>query len=292
MNFINTGETPTGQPIQLFYEEWGQGQPVVLIHGWPLSHEMWEYQITDLVQAGCRVIAYDRRGFGRSSKPWDGYDYDTLADDLSTLLDHLDLENTVVVGFSMGGGEIARYFSRHGNVRVREFRRVAKVVLLSSVTPLLLKTENNPQGVDQSVFENIIENLKNDRTDFLDTFLKQFFGVTLINKPVSTPFMEYYRTLSAVASPHATIECVRSFSQTDFTNDLKNINVPTLIIHGLADKVVPPEPTVEQAALLVPENRVIRYDGAPHGLFYTDKERLNKDLVSFIRETVPAPILD
>src|SRR5689334_870936 len=114
MNFIKTGETPTGQPIHLFYEEWGQGRPVVLIHGWPLSHEMWEYQITDLVQAGCRVIAYDRRGFGRSSKPWDGYDYDTLTDDLSTLLNHLDLENAVVVGFSMGGGEVARYFSRHG----------------------------------------------------------------------------------------------------------------------------------------------------------------------------------
>ena len=292
MNHIKTGETLNGQPIQLFYEEWGQGQPVVLIHGWPLSHEMWEYQITDLVEAGCRVIAYDRRGFGRSSKPWEGYDYDTLADDLATILNTLDLENAVIIGFSMGGGEIARYFSRHGNTHARKYPRIGKVVLLSAVTPLLLKTANNPEGVDKSVFENMIENLKNDRTDFLDTFLKQFFGVTLINKPVSTAFLEYYRTLCAVASPHATLECVTAFSRTDFSDDLRNINVPTLIIHGLADKVVPSEATAEKAALLVPENRLVQYDGAPHGLFYTDKDRLNKDLVSFIRETVPTPILD
>lgn len=292
MNFIQTGETPNGQPVNIFYEEWGQGQPVILIHGWPMSHEMWEYQISNLVQAGCRVIAYDRRGFGRSSKPWEGYDYDSLTDDLNALINQLDLENTILVGFSMGGGEVVRYFTRHGNVHVRNHRRIGKIVLISAITPLLLKTADNPEGVDQSLFDAMIENIKNDRTDFLDTFLKQFFGVTLINKPVSTPFLEYYRTLCAVASPHATIECIKTFSQTDFRKEMQAINVPACIIHGLADKVVPPEPTAEQAALLIPENHAIMYDGAPHGLFYTEKDRLNKDLITFIRETVPTPILD
>lgn len=268
----------------MFYEDWGHGQPVVLIHGWPLSHEMWEYQVNDLVDAGFRVIAYDRRGFGKSSKPYDGYDYDTLTDDLRTLLEDLNLQDVTLVGFSMGGGEVVRYFSRHGG------ERVARAVLIGSVTPYLLKTDDNPHGVKESVFQEMMEGVKKDRVNFLDDFGKLFFGVSLVNKPVSTPLLEYYRMLGSLASPRATIECIKSFGLTDFRKDMRAVNVPTLIIHGDADKTVPIEPTGHEAAKMIPDNKYLIYGGAPHGLFYTDRERLNRDLVQFIRESVSAGV--
>jgi non-heme chloroperoxidase len=280
MNYIETNDLQNGQPVRLYYEDWGAGQPVVLIHGWPLSHEMWEYQVSDLVNAGFRVIAYDRRGFGKSSKPWNGYDYDTLTDDLSALLNELDLQDVTLVGFSMGGGEVVRYFSRYGG------ERVTKAVLLGSIVPYLLKTDDNPEGADQSVFDEMITALQEDRIAFLDNFGKLFFGVTLLNKPASAPLLDYYRMLASAALPKATRDCVESFAQTDFRDELQNIRVPTLIIHGDDDKIVPIDATSKKAAARIRDNRYIVYEGAPHALCYTERKRLNRDLIEFIHEKI------
>lgn len=199
MPFIKTAENSAHPPVELAYQDWGTGKPVVLIHGWPVSHEMWEYQSLALAQQGFRVIAYTRRGFGDSSKPWDGYNYDTMADDLKAVLDTLDLKDVTLVGFSMGGGEVARYMSRHGGARV------AKVVFVSAVTPFLLKTSDNPDGVDQSVFDSIIAGLEQDRAGFLDDFGKKFFGVGLLNSPVSSGVLTWMSTLAMKGSIKATV---------------------------------------------------------------------------------------
>lgn len=267
-------ETETN--VKLYVKDYGEGKPVILIHGWPLSNEMWEYQIDALVENNFRVIAYDRRGFGKSSQPWDGYDYDTLTDDLKAIIDQLELEEVSLVGFSMGGGEVVRYFSRHGG------KNVAKAVLISSVTPLLLKTDSNPDGVPQEKYDAMAEQIKDDRMGFLESFGKTFFGVTFIIKPLSTALLDYYRMLCSFASPRATLECAKSFSTTDFSNEMRNINVPTLIIHGDEDKTVPIEITSEIAARLIPDNIFIIYEGAPHGLFYIEKKKLNNDLIKFL----------
>ncbi|GEO06131.1 arylesterase [Adhaeribacter aerolatus] len=276
MKFIQKRDAGTGEDIQLAYADYGKGRPVILIHGWPLSKEMWEYQVDDLVNAGLRVIKYDRRGFGHSAKPWDNYDYDSLTDDLHAIIEQLDLRDAVLVGFSMGGGEAVRYLSRYGN------DRVSKLVLISAVTPFLGKTADNPDGVDQSVFEEILANIKKDRIGFLDDFGKKFFGVNLISHPVSTPLLEYYRMLASVASSRATEQCAIAFAQTDFRKDVQQINVPTLIIHGDADQTVPIKASGDRTAKMIPGNQYLVYEGAPHGLFYTHKEKLNQDLIQFI----------
>ena len=270
-NFI---ETEPG--VNLFYRDYGSGKPVILIHGWPMSNEMWEYQIETLVQNNFRVIAYDRRGFGRSSQPWNGYDYDTLTDDLKAIIDQLQLENITLVGFSMGGGEVVRYFSRHGGANV------TKAVLVSAVPPFMLKTEDNPDGLPKGMFDKMAQQMRNDRIGFLDDFGKDFFGVTLINKPLSAPLLENYRNLCAAASPRATLECATAFATTDFREEMVAVNVPTLVIHGDSDKTVPIEISSEKSAKLIPDCRYLRYDNAPHGLFYTDRDKLNNDLVEFI----------
>lgn len=275
MSYVHSKESSS--PANIFYEDWGHGKPVVLIHGWPLSHEMWEYQLTELPKHGVRCIAYDRRGFGKSSKPWSGYDYNTLAGDLKAVLDELDLEDVTLVGFSMGGGEIARYFGQYGG------KRVSKVVLISAVTPYLLKTEDNPDGVDVSVFDQMTEQIREDRADFLTTFGKQFFGVNLISRPVSAAMLQWAQTLALLGSPKATLDCVRSFSATDFRNDLSLINVPALVIHGNGDKTVPIEASGDRTAKLITGAIYKVYDGAPHGLYYTEKEKLNQDLIDFIK---------
>ncbi|WP_234733688.1 alpha/beta fold hydrolase [Tellurirhabdus bombi] len=271
--------------VSLFYQDWGTGQPVVFIHGWPLSHEMWENQLTELPQQGLRCIAYDRRGFGKSSKPWSGYDYDTLADDLRAVLEELDLQNVTLVGFSMGGGEVARYMSKYAG------DRVSKVVFISAVTPYLVQTEDNPDGVDRSTFDEMVENIKKDRADFLDTFGKQFYGVNLLSHPVSQSLLDWNKTLALFGSPKATLDCVRSFSETDFRADLPTISVPTLIIHGDSDKTVPFESSGQQTHRLIPQSTLLVYEGEPHGLFVTSKDQLNEDLLSFIlaRTTVTEP---
>lgn len=276
MAYIKAGEDTAGNPVNIFYEDWGQGAPVVLIHGWPLDHTMWEHQAIALAKAGLRVIAYDRRGFGRSSRPWTGYDYDTLAADLNALLEELDLNQVTLVGFSMGGGEIARYIGTYGEARI------ARVAFVGAVTPFMLKTDNNPEGVPQSVFDQMGDAMKKDRFDFLQTFAKSFYGVGMISHPVSQGVLDWNFTVASLAAPNATRDCAVAFSSTDFRADLAEIKVPTLVIHGDADATVPFGASGERTAKMIPQAELKVYKGAPHGLFFTDKDQLTTDLLSFV----------
>jgi pimeloyl-ACP methyl ester carboxylesterase len=267
----------TADTTSLYYNDWGSGRPVVLIHGWPLNADMWEYQSVFLASQGLRVITYDRRGFGRSDQTWSGYDYDTLAGDLAAVLETLDVHDATLVGFSMGGGEVARYIGRHGGARV------AKAVLVSSVTPYLVKTANNPDGVDRSVFDQMIDGLRNDRPHFLATFGKQFFGAGLLNFEVTSEILQWSLMMAMRASPQATLECVHSFADTDFRADLAAFRLPTLVIHGGSDATVPAEKSGKLAAAAIAGATYKEYDGAPHALFFTERDRLNQDLLEFIK---------
>lgn len=277
MSYITAGPDANGQLVKLHYTDQGQGQPVVLIHGWPATHEMWEYQLGELPKHNLRVVAYTRRGFGQSSKTWDGYDYDTFADDLKALLEELDLQNVTLVGFSMGGGEVARYMARHGGARV------SKVAFVSSVTPFMLKTDDNPDGVPQAQFDGMIKQIEEDRFGFLATFGKGFFSGGITHKGVSQPTLDWMQAICQIASPRATVACVKAFAGTDFRADLKKIKVPTLVIHGTSDGIVPAPVSGERMKEFVPHSEYIEYSGAPHGLFITDKDKLNKDLLEFVK---------
>ncbi len=283
MPSIQIPSTDSITPVELHYEDWGQGEPVVLIHGWPLDHQMWESQSVFLAANGLRVIAYDRRGFGKSSQPWTGYDYDTLADDLKALLDALELQNVTLVGFSMGGGEVARYMSRHGGARVN------KVVFVSAVTPYLLKTDDNPEGVDASAFQSMLDGLKKDRADFLNSFCKAFYGSAALGMGLAVSAAQAQWTLSMAmpASPKATLDCVNAFAATDFRADLGAIHVPALVIHGDNDQTVPIASSGERTAQMLPHAQYLVYPGAPHGLHLLDKDRLNQDLLAFASGTTP-----
>jgi non-heme chloroperoxidase len=276
----------TDDETELYYYDWGAGDPVVLIHGWPLTSASWEYQANYLADNGCRVIAYDRRGFGRSEWSSSGYDYDTLAADLNTLLEELDLENVTLVGFSMGGGEVARYLANYGSTRV------VKAVLISSVTPYLLKTEDNPDGVDQSVFDEMVEGLEKDRPAFLKEFAAKFYGRTMINHTVSEPFLEFFQTMALSGSPRATIEMVGAWSETDFRSDLAGIRVPTLIVHGTGDITVPIDASARCAIDLIPGASLLEYDSEPHGLTATAAQRLNDDLLLFIKGATDSVLVE
>ncbi len=267
----------TRDGVSLFYKDWGTGHPVVFVHGWPLNADMWEYQMAPLARQGLRCIAYDRRGFGRSEQPVGPYDYDTFADDLKALLDTLDLQEVTLVGFSMGGGEIARYLARHGAARIR------KAVLVSSVVPLLLKKPDHPDGADRSVFDQMVAGLEGDRPHFLAIFSKGFYGVGLLKSPVSSEVLDWSLWMAMQASPIATVDCVRAFSETDFRPDLAAFTIPTLVIHGDADATVPAGITGRAAAAGIAGSVYKEYAGAPHGLFMTEKDRLTKDLFEFIR---------
>ena len=279
MSYIKAGQDANGEDIKLHYTDQGKGAVVVLIHGWPQSHEAWSYQLGELPKHGLRVVAYTRRGFGNSSKPFEGYDYDTLADDLKAVLDTLDLQNVTLVGFSMGGGEVARYMSRHGGARV------AKVAFVSSVTPYLLKTEDNPDGVDKSTFDDIQENLAKDRFDFLQTFGKQFYGEGPLSKPVSQAVLDWSFGMASLGSHQATVACGHAFAETDFRQDLQSISVPALVIHDEDDKTVPVKNSGERMGQYLKNGTFIVYEGAPHGLFITDKDKLNRDLIDFATGT-------
>lgn len=272
----------TSDGTELFYEDTGTGRPLVLIHGWPLSSAMWEYQLNVLPERGIRCIAYDRRGFGRSDHPASGYEYDTFARDLNDLLVHLDLEDVTLAGFSMGGGEVARYMSTFGG------RRVTRVVLIAAVTPYLLKTGDNPEGVDAGIFQEMAQGLRTDRPAFLTTFTKQFYGAGLLTSPVSDPMLSANCEIAMQASSRATLACVDAFAATDFRQDLSAITVPTLVIHGDADKTVPIDASGRRTAKAIPRAELLVYGGAPHGLFYTDRERLNADLERFVLGAAPA----
>jgi non-heme chloroperoxidase len=248
----------------LHVKEMGSGRSVVLIHGWPLTGDMWEYQTVALVEAGFHVITYDRRGFGHSAHPARGYSYDAFADDLAAVIDKCTPDGAALIGFSMGGGEIARYLSRYGP------RKVAKAALVASVVPFMLKTDENEDGVDREVFEDLKKQIRKDRFAFLQSFAKQFYGVGMISSPVSQGLLDWTFLLAIMASPLATIACVDAFGTTDFRPDLAAFSgVPTLIIHGTGDTTVPIDPSGRAAARGIPHASLVEYDGEPHGLFAT-----------------------
>lgn len=267
-------QTMDENPINLFYQDLGQGKPVIFIHGWPSSHKMWEYQLATLPQH-FRCIAYDRRGFGQSDKPWTGYDYDTLAADLKAIIDTLNLQDVTLVGFSMGGGEVVRYLANYGS------QRISKAVLVSSVTPFLLKTADN-DGAPKEIFDEMVLKIGEDRPKFLAGFGKDFFGVTALKHPVSEEILQWAHALTLDATQKSTIDCVRAFSETDFRNACKTVTIPTLLIHGDNDKTVPIDISGKKAVALIKDAQLLIYEGAPHGLFVTEKDRLNRDLANFI----------
>lgn len=268
----------TRDNTRLFVKEWGSGRPVILMHGWPLSADTWDESAMAIANAGFRAISYDRRGFGRSDQPWDGYNYDTLADDLAAVIAETGASDATIVGFSMGGGEVARYMSRHGG------RNVAQAALIASVVPYMLKTADNPNGVDQTTFDQITAGLKADRAHFFTGFFRDFYGVGLVSHPVSNEVIEWSRNVAMLASFKATLACANAFATTDFRPDLASFTVPTLIIHGTSDATVPIDTSARQAASALPNATVIEYEGAPHGLFATHKERLTNDLIAFLQQ--------
>lgn len=268
----------TRDGTDLYVKDWGSGRPVILIHGWPLSADMWDPQSMALADAGFRAIAYDRRGFGRSGQPWNGYDYDTLADDLADVMEQTGAtENVTLVGFSMGGGEVARYMSRHGG------KGVISAALISAVVPYMLKTDDNPDGVPQETFDQIGAGIKKDRAHFFrQTFIPQFFGAGLISSPVSDEVIDMATASALQGGLKPTLACAESFAHTDFRPDLASFTVPTLIIHGTSDKTVPIDASARAAAKGIPGAQLVEYDGEPHGLNVTASDRLTKDLLTFL----------
>ena len=277
MNYINVGKENSGN-IDIYYEDHGIGKPVVLIHGWPLSGASWEKQVPVLLAAGHRVISYDRRGFGNSSKPTAGYDYDTFAEDLNKLILTLDLHNIMLVGFSMGGGEVARYLGKYGS------ERVERVVFLSSVPPFLLKTPDNPSGVDKGVFDGIKKAIAADRLAFLSKFFSDFYNVDVLGgKRVSNQIVQFSWNVAAGASPKGTLDCVQAWL-TDFRKDLPHIDVPTLIIQGDADRILPVDATGRRLHKAIKGSRYVEIKDGPHGIIWTHSEEVNRELLAFSRE--------
>ena len=276
LNVAAEGQHPT----RIFYTDRGQGRPIIMIHGWPYSGAMFEYQTNALLDQGFRCIAYDRRGFGRSDVPGDGYDYDTLTDDLAKLIDHLGVDDFTLLGFSMGGGEVARYFTRHGG------KGAAQAILVSAVTPSMEKTDSNPDGVPQSKFDEMMKGMRTDRPAFLAGFQKDFFGYGLLSSPLSDELFHQNLMIATGASGYATQQCAKAFATTHFEDDCRAISVPTLIIHGKDDQIVPIGTAGDRAAKMVPDNTYHPYDGAPHGLHLTHTDQFNTDLVSFLKSYV------
>ncbi len=272
MSFITTKD---GTPI--FFKDWGTGQPVVFSHGWPLSAEAWDAQMLFLGDKGYRVIAHDRRGHGRSGQTWNGNDMDTYADDLATLIETLDLKNAALVGHSTGGGEVARYIGRHGS------KRVAKAALIAAVPPLMLKTQNNPGGLPMSAFDQIRAGVVADRSQFFQDLSIPFYGY---NKPDSKPSQgvrDSFWLQGMQVSIKGAYDCIKAFSETDFTEDLKKIDVPTLILQGDADQIVPIEDASLLSSKLVRNSTLKVYPGAPHGLCTTHADQVNADLLAFLK---------
>jgi pimeloyl-ACP methyl ester carboxylesterase len=275
-SYITVGQE-NSTPIELYYEDHGSGSPVVLIHGWPLSGRSWERQLTALVAAGRRVITYDRRGFGKSSQPATGYEYDTFAEDLHKLVTTLDLRDFALVGFSMGGGEVARYLGTYGT------GRVSKAVFMAAVPPFLLKTPDNPGGVDIGVFDGIKKGIVADRLAFLSQFLVNFYNLDLLKgKQISDEVVRDSWNIASGASPIGTLECVTAW-YTDFRKDLSRIDVPTLIIHGDSDRILPIEVTGKASQAAIKGSRLATIKGGPHGLNWTHADEVNRELVGFLK---------
>lgn len=263
---------------QIYYKDWGSGQPLVFSHGWPLDSDSWEAQMEYLASRGFRCIAHDRRGHGRSDQSWGGNDMDTYADDLSTLIEKLDLKNAVLIGFSAGGGEIVRYVGRHGQ------KRVEKLVLVAAVPPLMLKTPGNPEGLPIEAFDAIRANSIKDRSQcYRDIASGPFFGANRPGAKVTQGMIDSFWLQGMQAGHKNTLDCIKAFSETDFTDDLGKITVPTLIIHGDDDQIVPIGAAALRSVKLI-KNAILKiYQGAPHGLSYTHQEKLNADLLAFLK---------
>lgn len=261
----------------IFYKDWGTGQPVVFSHGWPLSSDAWEDQMMFLASHGFRCIAHDRRGHGRSTQPWGGNDMDTYADDLAALAQALDLKNAIHVGHSTGGGEVARYIGRHGS------GRVAKAVLVSAITPLMLQTPANPNGTPMKAFDDIRAGVVKDRSQFFKDLSSQFFGANRPGAAVSQGMRDTFWLLGMQAGLKPAYDCIKVFSETDLTEDLKKIDVPTLVVHGDDDQIVPIAASALLAVKLLKRGTLKVYEGAGHGLPTTCKDRLNRDLLEFCR---------
>jgi non-heme chloroperoxidase len=273
---MNTITTKDG--TQIYYKDWGTGKPVVFSHGWPLNADSWEAQMLFLATRGYRCIAHDRRGHGRSSQPWNGNEMDTYADDLSELIEKLDLKDATLIGFSAGGGEVARYIGRHGT------KRVAKAALISAVPPLMLKTGANPDGLPMEKFDEIRQGCNADRSQFYkDLAGGPFFGANRPGAKVSQGMIDSFWLQGMQAGAKNTFDCIKAFSETDFTEDLKKFDVPTLIVHGNDDQIVPIGASALHSAKLVKNATLKIYAGAPHGLAYTHQDQLNTDLLAFLK---------
>ena len=272
---VTVGKENSGN-IDLYYEDHGAGKPVVLIHGWPLSGASWEKQLPALLEAGYRVITYDRRGFGKSSQPTSGFDYDTFTADLHALMTKLDLRDAALIGFSMGGGEVARYLGTHGAERVR------KAGFLGAIQPFLLKTPDNPSGLDGTVFEGIKKGIAADRPAFLASFFQNFYNVDVLGgKRVSDELVRLSWSVASGASPKGTLECVSAWL-TDFRKDLAKIDVPTLVVHGDADRIVPLDASARRTHEAVRGSKLVVVKDAPHGLTWTHADEVNRALVAFL----------
>jgi non-heme chloroperoxidase len=278
MSYITVGQENSGN-IDIYYKDWGTGQPVVLSHGWPLNSDSWEAQMLFLAEHGFRAIAHDRRGHGRSSQPWNGNEMDTYADDLAALMEKLDLNGVTLIGFSTGGGEVARYIGRHGTARL------AKAALISAVPPLMLKTAQNPDGLPIEVFDGLRTGSLVDRSQLYKEIASgPFFGFNRPNAKVSEGASDWFWLQGMQAGHKNAFDCIKAFSETDFTEDLKKFDVPTLIIHGDDDQIVPIGAAAIAAAKLVKNATLKIYPGAPHGLTNTHKDQLNADLLSFLKD--------